>query len=122
MNHAPGTGSIARHVDQQSSTLTMYLGCPLVIMILLPLTFKLFILHSYPYSGFVNTFLFSNLNNVTISRVNKGICVYKLLTDKTLFSNNDLYFRSCNQSTPHVTGLKNVHVHLTTGLPFKTHK
>ena len=28
MNHAPGAGSIARQVDQQSSALPLYHGCP----------------------------------------------------------------------------------------------
>ena len=30
MNHAPGVGSIARPVDQQSSTLPLYYGRPLL--------------------------------------------------------------------------------------------
>ena len=33
MNHAPGAGSIARPVDQRSSTLPLYHGCPLFIPI-----------------------------------------------------------------------------------------
>ena len=32
MNHDPGAGSIARPVDQQSSALPLYHGCPLSII------------------------------------------------------------------------------------------